>query len=92
MSLTTDEIKKLANRIREAEALQKSCRSGFLKSPERFGGSARATEFEIAINFQMGSGIEGSINERMFAAQKRGLQMLEKELREEALKIIAEVL
>lgn len=88
MSMITDEIKKISEQIKDAEDLKKLCSKGFIKCID----NNYNPKFEIKAQFYKGSGIENSINQKMYQAQQRGLKLLENELKAEAKKIIKQIL
>lgn len=88
MGINRDKIKQMAEDIRAVETLEKLLNDGFIGQIDRFGSSPSSNEFKVNEEFQYGCGIEGSINQRMMAAQRRGIEKLENELRLEAEEII----
>lgn len=86
-----EQIKQAAQLLRDVEKLERLLDSGtFLEQIERFGSTPDSNEFRIKGNFFNGSGIDGSVNQRMWRAAQRGVDMMQSEMRREAEAIIKE--
>lgn len=86
-----DKIKNISKELKSVEELEKYLESGtFISNIERFGSFPSDYEFRIKGDFRCGSAIEGSHEQRMWAAAQRGLKLLNDEMKNEARAIVDE--
>lgn len=86
-------IKQDARMLEDIEELESMVKDGFWNyddTPYRSFRPDNKIRFELLSNFFFGCNIDGSVNQRMSAAVKKGHAAFDKVLRDEAEKIISE--